>query len=127
MTLYGRSFLTLLDYTPDEIRHLLDLAKRLKREKHLRIGHRHLMGRNIVLLFEKTSTRTRCAFEVAGRDLGMGVTFLDPASSQMGKKESIEDTARVLAACTTVSNTAVSAKIPWNFWRNTPACRCGTA
>ena len=96
MTLYGRSFLTLLDYTPDEIRHLLDLAKRLKREKHLRIGHRHLMGRNIVLLFEKTSTRTRCAFEVAGRDLGMGVTFLDPASSQMGKKESIEDTARVL-------------------------------
>ena len=96
MTLYGRSFLTLLDYTPDEIRHLLDLAKRLKREKHLRIGHRHLMGRNIVLLFEKTSTRTRCAFEVAGRDLGMGVTFLDPVSSQMGKKESIEDTARVL-------------------------------
>ena len=82
MTLYGRSFLTLLDYTPDEIRHLLDLAKRLKREKHLRIGHRHLMGRNIVLLFEKTSTRTRCAFEVAGRDLGMGVTFLDPVSSQ---------------------------------------------
>ncbi len=96
MTLYGRSFLTLLDYTPDEIRYLLDLAKRLKREKHLRIGHRHLMGRNIVLLFEKTSTRTRCAFEVAGRDLGMGVTFLDPSASQMGKKESIEDTARVL-------------------------------
>ena len=96
MTLYGRSFLTLLDFTPDEIRHMLDLAKRLKREKHLRIGHRHLMGRNIVLLFEKTSTRTRCAFEVAGRDLGMGVTFLDPVSSQMGKKESIEDTARVL-------------------------------
>ena len=96
MNLYGRSFLTLLDYTPEEIRYLLDLARRLKREKHLRIGHRHLMGRNIVLLFEKTSTRTRCAFEVAGRDLGMGVTFLDPASSQMGRKESIEDTARVL-------------------------------
>ena len=96
MTLYGRSFLTLLDFTPEEIRYLLDLSKRLKREKHLRIGHRHLMGRNIVLLFEKTSTRTRCAFEVAGRDLGMGVTFLDPASSQMGKKESIKDTARVL-------------------------------
>ena len=96
MNLYGRSFLTLLDFTPEEIRSLLDLARRLKREKHLRIGHRHLMGRNIVLLFEKTSTRTRCAFEVAGRDLGMGVTFLDPASSQMGRKESIEDTARVL-------------------------------
>ena len=96
MTLYGRSFLTLLDYTPDEIRHLLDLAKRLKREKHLRIGHRHLMGRNIVLLFEKTSTRTRCAFEVAARDLGMGATYLDPTGSQIGKKESIADTARVL-------------------------------
>ena len=96
MTLYGRSFLTLLDFTGEEIRYMLDLAKRLKREKHLRIGHRHLIGRNIVLLFEKTSTRTRCAFEVAGRDLGMGVTYLDPAGSQMGKKESIEDTARVL-------------------------------
>ena len=64
MNLYGRSFLTLLDYTPEEIRYLLDLARRLKREKHLRIGHRHLMGRNIVLLFEKTSTRTRCALSL---------------------------------------------------------------
>ena len=81
--LRGRNFLTLLDYTPLEIRYLLDLAKDLK-------------NKNIVLLFEKTSTRTRCAFEVAGLDLGMGVTYLDPGSSQMGKKESIEDTARVL-------------------------------
>ena len=96
VNLKGRSFLTLLDYTPQEISYLLDLARRLKREKRLGMQHKHLIGKNIVLLFEKTSTRTRCAFEVAGMDLGMGVTFLDPASSQMGKKESIEDTARVL-------------------------------
>ena len=92
----GRHFLKLLDYTPEEICYLLELSAKLKQEKHARIPHRHLEGLNIVLLFEKTSTRTRCSFEVAGRDLGMGVTYLDPGSSQMGKKESIEDTARVL-------------------------------
>lgn len=91
-----RNFLTLLDYTPEEIRYLLDLAKDLKNKKHNDIPHRYLNNKNIVLLFEKTSTRTRCAFEVAGLDLGMGVTYLEPGSSQMGKKESIEDTARVL-------------------------------
>lgn len=91
-----RNFLTLLDYTPLEIRYLLDLAKDLKNKKHNDIPHRYLNNKNIVLLFEKTSTRTRCAFEVAGLDLGMGVTYLEPGSSQMGKKESIEDTARVL-------------------------------
>ena len=94
--LRGRNFLTLLDYTPLEIRYLLDLAKDLKNKKHNDIPHRYLNNKDIVLLFEKTSTRTRCAFEVAGLDLGMGVTYLDPGSSQMGKKESIEDTARVL-------------------------------
>ena len=94
--LRGRNFLTLLDYTPLEIRYLLDLAKDLKNKKHNGIPHIYLNNKNIVLLFEKTSTRTRCAFEVAGLDLGMGVTYLDPGSSQMGKKESIEDTARVL-------------------------------
>ena len=94
--LRGRNFLTLLDYTPEEIRYLLDLAKDLKNKKHNGIPHRYLNNKNIVLLFEKTSTRTRCAFEVAGLDLGMGVTYLDPGSSQMGKKESIEDTAKVL-------------------------------
>ena len=94
--LRGRNFLTLLDYTPLEIRYLLDLAKDLKNKKHNDIPHRYLNNKNIVLLFEKTSTRTRCAFEVAGLDLGMGVTYLNPGSSQMGKKESIEDTARVL-------------------------------
>ena len=96
MKLRGRSFLTLLDYSPAEIRYLLNLASGLKQKKKNHISHRYLSGKNIVLLFEKTSTRTRCAFEVAGRDLGMGVTYLDPGSSQMGKKESIEDTARVL-------------------------------
>ena len=92
----GRSFLTLLDYSPEEIRYLLELAKDFKRMKRSGQLHEYLRGKQVVLLFEKTSTRTRCAFEVAARDLGMGVTFLDPASSQMGKKESLADTAKVL-------------------------------
>ena len=92
----GRNFLKLLDYSPAEIRYLLDLAKNFKDMKRAGVPHRYLEGKNIVLLFEKTSTRTRCSFEVAGYDLGMGVTYLDPGSSQMGKKESIADTARVL-------------------------------
>ena len=96
MNLQGRNFLKLLDYTKEEIRYLLDLSKDIKEKKKNNIPHRYLDGKNIVLLFEKTSTRTRCAFEVAGYDLGMGVTYLEPGSSQMGKKESIEDTARVL-------------------------------
>lgn len=96
INLSGRSFLKLLDYTPEEIRYLLDLSKTFKDMKRNGIPHEYLKGKQIVLLFEKTSTRTRCSFEVAGRDLGMGVTYLDPGSSQMGKKESIEDTARVL-------------------------------
>ncbi len=94
--LRGRSLLKLLDFTSDEIRYLIDLSAQFKRLKLAGVPHRRLEGKNIVLLFEKTSTRTRCSFEVAGRDLGMGVTYLDPASSQMGKKESIRDTARVL-------------------------------
>ena len=92
----GRSFLKLLDYSPAEIRYLLELSKDFKRLKRSGVPHRYLENKNIVLLFEKTSTRTRCAFEVAGNDLGLGVTYLDPGSSQMGKKESIADTARVL-------------------------------
>ena len=92
----GRSFLKLLDYTPAEIRYLLDLSRNFKDMKRAGVPHRWLEGKNIVLLFEKTSTRTRCSFEVAGMDLGMGVTYLEPGSSQMGKKESIADTARVL-------------------------------
>ncbi len=94
--LRNRHFLTLLDYSPEEIRYLIDLSKNFKNMKQAGTPHEYLKGKNIVLLFEKTSTRTRCSFEVAGMDLGMGVTYLDPGSSQMGKKESIADTARVL-------------------------------
>lgn len=96
MTLKGRHFLKLMDFTPEEILYLIDLAEKLKKEKKQGIPHTHLMGKNIALIFEKTSTRTRCAFEVAGHDLGMHVTYLDPSGSQIGKKESIADTARVL-------------------------------
>ena len=96
VNLRGKSDLKLLDFTPAEIRYLLDLSKDFKSMKRSGVPHKYLDGKNIVLLFEKTSTRTRCSFEVAGRDLGMGVTYLDPGSSQMGKKESIPDTARVL-------------------------------
>lgn len=94
--LSGKSFLKLLDFEPKDVRYLLDLSKDFKNLKRTGTPHRYLEGKNIVLLFEKTSTRTRCSFEVAGMDLGMGVTYLDPGSSQMGKKESIADTARVL-------------------------------
>jgi ornithine carbamoyltransferase len=96
VNLSGRPFLKLLDYTTDEIKYLLKLSHDFKSMKRAGVPHRYLEGKNIALLFEKTSTRTRCAFEVAGYDLGMGVTYLDPGSSQMGHKESIEDTARVL-------------------------------
>ena len=95
-SLAGRSFLKLLDFTTDEIKYLLELSKDFKRMKRSGTPHKWLTGKNIVLLFEKTSTRTRCSFEVAGNDLGLGVTYLDPGSSQMGKKESLEDTAKVL-------------------------------
>ena len=97
MNLHGRDFLTLLDFTPEEIEGLLDLAADLKAKKKAGIPHRMHEGKNIALIFEKTSTRTRCSFEVAGHDLGMGVTYLDPSGSQIGKKESIADTARVLS------------------------------
>lgn len=96
MNLKGKNFLTLKDFTPEEITYLLDLAAELKDKKKKGIPHRDLEGKNIALIFEKTSTRTRCSFEVAAHDLGMGVTYLDPQGSQIGKKESIADTARVL-------------------------------
>ncbi|MEH7107643.1 ornithine carbamoyltransferase [Bacillus sp. JJ1764] len=96
VNLKGRSFLTLMDFTPEEIRYLLDLSHDLKAKKRSGIYNDVLKGKNIVLLFEKTSTRTRCAFEVAALDEGARVTFLDSSSSQMGKKESLEDTAKVL-------------------------------
>ena len=96
--LKGRDFLKLLDYTPCEMEKLIDLAAELKYKKKNGIAHDYFKGKNIALIFEKTSTRTRCSFEVAAHDLGMGVTYLDPTGSQIGKKESIADTARVLAS-----------------------------
>ena len=97
INLKDRDFLKLLDFTSEEIFSLVELAADLKEKKKKGIPHRYCEGKNIALIFEKTSTRTRCAFEVAGHDLGMGVTYLDPSGSQIGKKESIADTARVLA------------------------------
>ena len=96
MNLQGRNFLTLKDFTPEEIRYFLDTAKELREKKKNHVPMKEFEGRNIALIFEKTSTRTRCSFEVAAHDLGMGVTYLDPSGSQIGKKESIADTARVL-------------------------------
>ena len=96
VNLRGKNFLTLLDFTPDQIRYLLDLSRDFKNAKRAGIPHAHLAGKNIVLLFEKTSTRTRCSFEVAATQEGAHVTYLDAGSSQMGKKESLEDSAKVL-------------------------------
>ena len=97
MNLKGRDFLTLLDFSPAEVKYLLNLSAELKYKKKNGIPHKMCEGKNIALIFEKTSTRTRCSFEVAAYDLGMGVTYLDPSGSQIGKKESIADTARVLS------------------------------
>ena len=91
-----KSFLKLLDFTEEEIRYLLDLAKNFKAKKHNHETHEYLKGKNVALIFEKTSTRTRCSFEVAAYDLGMHTTYLDPTGSQLGKKESVADTAKVL-------------------------------
>ena len=97
MTFKDRDFLKLLDFTPEEIEYLIDFAASLKAKKKAGISHKICDGKNVALIFEKTSTRTRCSFEVAARDLGMGTTYLDPSGSQIGKKESIADTARVLS------------------------------
>ena len=97
LNLKGKDFLKLLDFTPAEIEGLIDLAAELKQKKAEGVPHKYCEGKNIALIFEKNSTRTRCSFEVAARDLGMGCTYLDPTSSQIGKKESIADTARVLS------------------------------
>ena len=96
MNLSGRNFLKLMDFSPEEINYLIDLSAELKEKKKKGIPHEELKGKNVALIFEKTSTRTRCSFEVAAHDLGMGSTYLDPTGSQIGKKESIADTARVL-------------------------------
>lgn len=97
MNFYGRDFLRILDFSEDELHYMLAMAKKFKEMKRNRQNHKYFPDKNIAILFEKTSTRTRCSFEVAGYDLGMGVTYLDPSGSQMGHKESIADTARVLS------------------------------
>ena len=94
--LKGRSFLKLLDFTTEELQYLLNLAKKLKEDKKNKTEEKKLTGKNIALIFEKTSTRTRCAFEVAAYDQGANVTYIGPSTSQMNDKESIEDTAKVL-------------------------------
>ena len=97
MNFFGKDFLRILDYSEDELHYMLGVAKKFKEYKKAGKKHKFFSNKNIAILFEKTSTRTRCSFEVAGYDLGMGVTFLDPSGSQMGHKESIADTARVLS------------------------------
>ena len=126
--LRNRSLLTVQDYTPREFRYLLDLARDLKRAKYARTEQKHLDGKEICLIFEKTSTRTRCAFEVACYDQGAHVTYLDPAGSQIGHKESFKDTARVLGPH--VRRHRVPRRQPGRASRSsrsTPACRSSTA
>ena len=122
MNLTGRDFLTLKDFTPEEILYLIDLSAKLKDMKKKGIVEQPLRGKNVALIFEKTSTRTRCSFEVAAHDLGMGVTYLDPQGSQIGKKESIADTARVLCTMfeqTIVEELAKYSSVPvWNGLTN---------
>ena len=128
VNLKGRSFLTLQDFTPEEIRYLLDLGHDLKRKRRCGIHAPTLKGKHIVLLFEKTSTRTRCSFEVAATQEGAHVTYLDAGSSQMGKKESLEDSAKVLGRFfDTASSTGAMSRAWWRTWRNGAASRCGTA
>ena len=127
VNLSGRSFLRLLDFSTEEIEYLLKLSRNFKDLKRTGTPHRYLEGKNIVLLFQKTSTRTRCAFEVGAMDLGMGVTYLDPGSSQMGKKESIEDTARVLGRMYDGIEFRGFAQRTSRSSPPSPACRCGTA
>ena len=126
VNLKGRSFLTLMDFTPEEIRYMLDLAHDLKAKKRSGIQGEMLKGKNIVLLFDKTSTRTRCSFEVACHDEGAHVTYLDSKSSQVGKKESIEDSAKVLGRFLTVSSIAATSRRWSRILQSTRAYRYGT-
>ena len=126
VNLSGRPFLRLLDFSTEEIEYLLKLSKNFKDMKRAGVPHRYLEGKNIVLLFQKTSTRTRCAFEVGAMDLGMGVTYLDPGSSQMGKKESLEDTAKVLGRFFDGIEYRATTRRWWRIWRSTPVCPSGT-
>ncbi len=126
--LRNRSLLTVQDYTQREFRYLLDLARDLKRAKYARTEQKHLDGKEICLIFEKTSTRTRCAFEVACYDQGANVTYLDPAGSQIGHKESFKDTARVLGRMFDAHRVSRRVARPASRrWPSMPACRSTTA
>lgn len=127
MDLKGRDFLKLLDFTPEEIEYLLDLAADLKDKKKKGIPVDTLRGKNVALIFEKTSTRTRCAFEVAAHDLGMGTTYLDPTGSQIGKRKALPILPEYWQACSRVSNIVASDRILWRNWQNIPRCPYGTA
>jgi len=124
--LRNRSFLKLLDFTPEEIKFLLDLSFELKRAKYAGTEQPRLSGKNIALIFEKTSTRTRCAFEVAAFDQGAHVTYLGPSGSQIGHKESMKALPGSLAGCMTASSTAATGRISSRNWQHMPACLYGT-
>ncbi len=124
--LRNRSFLTLADFNTREMEYMLDLAEDLKKAKYAGTEQQHLKGKNIALIFEKSSTRTRCSFEVGAKDQGAHVTYLGPSGSHIGHKESVKDTARVLGECSTGSNTVVSPNVTLKFWPNTPGYRFGT-
>lgn len=124
---YHKHFLKLLDFTPAELNSLLQLAAKLKADKKSGKEEAKLTGKNIALIFEKDSTRTRCSFEVAAYDQGARVTYLGPSGSQIGHKESIKDTAACLVACMTVFSIAAMVRRLSKHWRNTLACRYGTA
>ncbi len=124
---YSRHFLRLMDFTPSEIQSLLQLAADLKQAKKQGQETRHLQGKNIALIFEKDSTRTRCSFEVAAFDQGAQVTYLGPSGSQIGHKESMKTPPACWAGCTTVFNIVVLASAWWKPWQNTLVCQCGMA
>lgn len=126
MDLKGRHFLKLLDYTPEEIEYLVDLAAELKRLKKAGVLVDTLRGKNVALIFEKTSTRTRSSFEVAAHDLGMGTTYLDPSCSQIGKRRASAIRRACSGECTRGSNTGALGRRSWRSWQNMPVCRYGT-
>lgn len=127
MDLKGRSFLTLKDFTAEEIEYLIDLAAELKEKKKQGVPVDTLKGRNVALIFEKTSTRTRCSFEVAAHDLGMGTTYLDPKGSQIGKKRVSVTRPGFWEESMTALSTADSDRRSWRNWQNTQVFRCGMA
>lgn len=126
MTLKGRNLLKMMDFTPEEILYLVDLSAELKEKKHQGIMHDSLVGKNIALIFEKTSTRTRCSFEVAAHDLGMHVTYLDPSGSQIGKRKVFRIRLVFLDVCLMESNIVDTDRKSWKNWQNMQEFRCGT-